>query len=517
MVTMDPSPTVDEFGAEAYDFLAAHQAPFQKFTESLLCLVGISHYYDLDNDVYPTFLTKAQALIMDLFAFIRHADPTKVRISERQIMEGQVPLLEATRGRVIPLAGENEQGDQHDNVKDVEPHDLDEGGDIQAAVADKPKVQKKRRRANGASGSDHPPKKLREDHSNSSNVSARTGGKSLVAIQELFERSTLNVEVGVSTAATVPFVTSSVTLTPERKGGDNTDSISGPNLRTQRPGERFEISSDSSHHSSTNVADVEVTSIVRSPLPPPSVMTAAVAANAIVGASSAPALGAGTEPIYVPKWNVINNSTPDDLEVCRSMIDQLAPPEFFSQLCVINYDQLFVEFNVGACQTCLNAEVRLRSEHNLRERKKFERKCEAEAAEAIHLRIQVFVVEATKAARASELDSLTEHNLALEGEKSTLEGQVTALEFTVGSKDTELASVNAQVAKLNDDLSSLQLSLDELSTKPATLKSQKDSLTDQVKMLSDRVVELDSDRMGMAVHLDEEFYPRFLTTIAGQR
>ncbi|GKE48211.1 hypothetical protein Tco_1479469, partial [Tanacetum coccineum] len=59
MVTRDPSPTVDEFSAEACDFLAAHQAPFQKFTESLLCLVGISHYYDLDNDVYPTFLTKA--------------------------------------------------------------------------------------------------------------------------------------------------------------------------------------------------------------------------------------------------------------------------------------------------------------------------------------------------------------------------------------------------------------------------------------------------------------------------
>ncbi|GKF60501.1 hypothetical protein Tco_0177287, partial [Tanacetum coccineum] len=120
MVTMDPSPTTDEFSLEAYDFLAAHQAPFQKFTESLLCLVGICRYYDLDNDVYPTFLIDAGEE-MDLFAFIRHADPTKVRISERQIMEGQVPLLKSTWGRVIPLASENEQGDQHDNVKDVEP------------------------------------------------------------------------------------------------------------------------------------------------------------------------------------------------------------------------------------------------------------------------------------------------------------------------------------------------------------------------------------------------------------
>ncbi|GKG43905.1 hypothetical protein Tco_0482998, partial [Tanacetum coccineum] len=32
-----------------------------------------------------------------------------------------------------------------------------------------------------------------------------------------------------------------------------------------------------------------------------------------------------------------------------------------------------------------------------------------------------------------------------------------------------------------------------------------------------RVVELDSELMGMAIHLDEEFYPRFLTTIAIRR
>nr|GEW74182.1 putative reverse transcriptase domain-containing protein [Tanacetum cinerariifolium] len=36
----------------------------------------------------------------------------------------------------------------------------------------------------------------------------------------------------------------------------------------------------------------------------------------------------------------------------------------------------------------------------------------------------------------------------------------------------------------------------------------------QVKVLSDHVAELDSELMGMVVHLDEEFYLRFLTTIA---
>ncbi|GJW96660.1 putative reverse transcriptase domain-containing protein [Tanacetum coccineum] len=52
---------------------------------------------------------------MYLFAFINHADPTKVRIGEKQIEEGQTPLLKSTRGCVVPLIGVNDQGDQNDD------------------------------------------------------------------------------------------------------------------------------------------------------------------------------------------------------------------------------------------------------------------------------------------------------------------------------------------------------------------------------------------------------------------
>ncbi|GJV84800.1 hypothetical protein Tco_1524698 [Tanacetum coccineum] len=272
--------------------------------------------------------------------------------------------------------------------------------------------------------------------------------------------------------------------------------------------------------------------------------------------------------------NVINDSALDDPEVCRSKIDQLASPGFFSQLHGMDYDQLFTEFNVGAArQTCLCVEVRLRSEHNYRGRKKFERKCqrqtdllkekdaeiaslkaqlslkEAEATKAIHLRGQVSVAETTKSARVSELNSFKEQNSVLEEEKGVLDGKVTALESVVVAKETELASLTTQTAKLTQDLSSLQLSFNELSIKASSLESQRDGLIDQVssletacsvlrdqvsnyeifkehieavqdeqiKVLNDRVAELDSDLMGMAVHLDEEFYPRFLTTIVGRR
>ncbi|GJZ66501.1 hypothetical protein Tco_0623197 [Tanacetum coccineum] len=460
---------------------------------------------------------------MDLFAFIRHADPTKVRIVERQIEEGQVSLLESIEGRVIPLAGGDEQGGQNDNVDVAGPHDLNEEGggaevgdqteesdrvvqdeevnivvdeDVQVVVADKPKGTRRKRKAiGGVSGSNLPPKKLREYHGTFGDAGASTAGKSIAVLQDLLDRSTLAVEVGVTAATT-------------------------------HPAKRFVISSDSSHHYSTNGADVEVTSIVRSSILPPPVMIAIVAATAVAGTSSALVLGAGTEPviqslftdstspsvmnsetlqqIYVPKWNMINDSALDNPEVCHDMIDQLAPLGFFSQLHDMDYDQLFAEFNVGAArQMWLSAEVRLRSEHNFRERKKFERKCNRQAD---LLKEKDDKIASLKAS-FNELNNLKERNLTLEGEKSTLEGQVAMLESAAASKDIELASVNTQVAKLNHDLSSLQLSCDELSIKAASLESQKDSLTDHDEQ----------ELMGMAVHLDEEFYPRFMTTIAGWR
>ncbi|GKG33416.1 hypothetical protein Tco_0433575, partial [Tanacetum coccineum] len=83
---------------------------------------------------------------------------------------------------------------------------------------------------------------------------------------------------------------------------------------------------------------------------------------------------------YIPKWNVINDYALDDPDVCRGVIDHLAPLALFSQLRSMDYEQLFVEFNVGAArQTCLSSEVRLRLEHELRGRKKFEGKCAMQA------------------------------------------------------------------------------------------------------------------------------------------
>ncbi|GJR83065.1 hypothetical protein Tco_0153850 [Tanacetum coccineum] len=434
----------------------------------------------LTNNV-PEHLKMEMEIPMDLFSFIRHANPTK--------------------GRVIPLPNEDDHGYQNENTNSLN----EEGGNAE---------QENRFEEDDRVGQDDnivvDDDRLREDHDTSGSVGARTRGK-----------------------ATVPFITSSVTPTLERKGGRNTDSIYRPNLHTQHLFERFLISSDFSHHSSTNSADAEVASLVRSSVLLLPVMTAVVATTAVADIFFTSVLG----------------SVLDDHDVCHSVVNQLAPHGLFSQLRGMDYDQLFAKFNVRAArQTCLAAEVRMRFEHNLRERKRFERKCVRQADLLKEKDDEIADLKAQLSLKEAEVAEAI-HLCTLDEEKNTLEGQVVALESAAATKDTELASLNAQTAKLTQDLSILQLSCDELNTKSVSLKSERDDLADQVssleatcfrlhdqvsgyelfkehceaiqnaqvKDLSDRVAGSDFKLMDLALHLDEEFYPRFLTTIAGQR
>ncbi|GJX94115.1 hypothetical protein Tco_0348701 [Tanacetum coccineum] len=432
---------------------------------------AVYRYYEFDDDIYSVFLTNDD--VQDAGTHVVQDEGVNI------VADEEVETTVAEDGEVNIMTD--------DEIQDV--------------VADKPnKARKKRKAASGANGSSVPPKKIREDHGTSGGVGASTAGKSLVALQGLLEH--------------------------KREGGEHIDSVSGPNLRTRHPAEIFVISSDSSHHSSTNVADAEVTLIVMSSVPPPLIMIAAIATTAIAGVTSALVHGLGTEPVHhsifrdfaspsATEADVSGPSHPASAEVCWSMVDQLAPP---------------------------SAEVRLRSEHNYKERKKFKRKCNRQAD---LLREK----DAAEGARINELNGLKARNLVLEWEKSNLEGKAAALEFVVSVKNAECASWYVQTTKLTQYLSDLQLLFDELNIKAASLESQKDNLAsqvsslkatcsgrrdqvsgyelfkeqykvvqdEQVKVLSDKVVGLDAELMGMALHLDEEFYPHFLTTIAGQR
>nr|GEV91263.1 hypothetical protein [Tanacetum cinerariifolium] len=73
----DPHPTPAEFNADVCNYLADNTAPFRKLSEPFLCFVGISRYYDLDENCYPTFWANDDE------------DPNKVRIGEREVAKGE--------------------------------------------------------------------------------------------------------------------------------------------------------------------------------------------------------------------------------------------------------------------------------------------------------------------------------------------------------------------------------------------------------------------------------------------
>ncbi|GKG39750.1 hypothetical protein Tco_0463895, partial [Tanacetum coccineum] len=93
-VSKDPLSKSSQFNAEHYATLVAYPAPFHKYPKPFLCLIGIRRNYTLDEDTSEE---------MDLLSFIRTADPTDVRVGERQRAKGEPRLLETTVGRVVPL------------------------------------------------------------------------------------------------------------------------------------------------------------------------------------------------------------------------------------------------------------------------------------------------------------------------------------------------------------------------------------------------------------------------------
>ncbi|GJX41273.1 hypothetical protein Tco_0256263 [Tanacetum coccineum] len=486
----DPFPKPTEFSADDYVVLVAHPAPFWKFPEPFLCLIGMSRNYTLDEDTYPTFLHE-----MDLFAFIQVADPTKVKVGERERAEEEARLLDSTVGCVVPLlpvAPARTESELEASVERL----FDDGGSadqgdsatrgghdaktesvmrvriivVKNVTAERPKrPRKKRQAATDAGGSSHPPKKLRGDFGTFGE--AATSGKSPSNLKELLASSMLNVEVGVTAVVTLPMVTYSVSATPEHESGPPTNFITGLNLPTLYLTERFVISSDSSHHSSTNAAEAGIDSFIRSVTPPP-VMTEAVTTTNVASIPFAPALEIGTKVItlvyasmfhdsdftgtvkldaagssyvpekelsmrsrdinsetihevFVPQWNVSNDTLLDDHDFSREFIDHLAPPILFAYIHKMDYHHLFTKFHVGtARQACLNAEVRM---------------------------------------------------------------------------DLELEGLNAVVS---------------------SLRSQNDGLVDQdaqMNAVNENVAKLDADLLEMACHLEEKIYPHLLTTISGMR
>ncbi|GJZ44065.1 hypothetical protein Tco_0591320 [Tanacetum coccineum] len=551
---------------------------------------------------------------MDFLLSIQIANPTKMRVGERQRAEDEPRLLDTTVGRVVPLlpiaparaeseldASVDKLFDEGGSGNQAEQGDSASGGHgvgiqlvseaVETVVEDAAPVQPRRQRkrktiVSDAGGPSHPPKKLREDHGTPSG--APVGGKSRYVVQRLLARAVQNAEVRGEPIPTLPFVTSSVSATPEREDEGHTDSATGLNLRTIGAPPRFVISSDSSHHSGANIAEAEVDSFARPSVPLMTVATtvtstvdpATTVKEKFVGPSvfGGDSSGGGADhtvggfsdltgsdfilggirtvispdtdlqKVYIPQWSVTNGSRLDDGRTCREMVDEFAPPKFFASVREMEHDQLFTEFNVGAArQMSLSAEVRMRAEYNIKEKRRLNSVVEgknsllkakdeeveslkaqllmkeAEAAEAIRLRAEASKFEVVEKSLRDEVKVLKEQNATLEQERTDLGVKVADLAASVKVREQEVADLDAQVtfAKSQSDNFADRTSSAGLQEKVTAYEKFIDQLEkfqdEKMKEVNEKFDKICTDFVEMALHLEEKFYPHLLTTISGRR
>nr|GEY44407.1 ribonuclease H-like domain-containing protein [Tanacetum cinerariifolium] len=486
------------------------------------------------------------------------ADPTKVKVGERERAIGEARLLDSTVGRVVlllPVAPARAESDLEGSVEKL----FNEGGNadqVDSAISGGQEAE----------------------------VGIATGVRIVAEENMATERprhpqKKRQVIADTGAVPTLPMVTSSVSATPENESGAPSDSITGPNVCTIDASERFIISLDSSHHSSTHASEAEGDSFIRSGIIPP-VMTKVVVTSHVVDIplvlemdvkvtspmraslfqvsdsteivkadiagpsySAKQDLSMGSRElnsetlrqVFVLQWNFLNDSLLDHYDVSREFVNHLAPLALFSCIREMDYHHLFTEFIVGtAHQAFLNAEVKMRIEYCLSERKRLESKCEkkadllkvrdakieslkarlllkeTEAAEVIHLCDRVSTSEVMKKKHVSEIDALKQKNVAFKNKKGSLDGKVVELQSLVSTKDLKLKELNMHELEVTcccERLSGYENLTD-------WLEEFQDA---QLKVVNDKVAKLNADLAKMACHLEEKFYPHLLTTISGQR
>ncbi|GJX31565.1 hypothetical protein Tco_0241420 [Tanacetum coccineum] len=360
---------------------------------------------------------------IDLFSFIRIADPTKVRVSERQRTEGEPKLLDTIVGRVVPLL----PGDSVSGGHGVGILQVSETAEI--VVEDAAPVS---------------------------------------VLQRLLAGAVLNPEVGIAALPTLPFITSYVSVTPDR---DN-----------------------SSHHSGANIAEAEVDSFARPSIPLMTVATTVTSTvdpattvkekfveSSIFGGDSS---GGGADhtvggfsdltgsdfivggirtvispdvnlqKVYVPQWSVTIGSHLDD--------------------------------GRAASQMSLSAEVRMRAEYNIRERRRLNYVVEekssllkARDAEIESLKAQLLVKEA-KAAKAIRLRAKASKFEVIE---KSLQGEVIVLKYYNTTLEKEKSELDVKVVDLVASVKVREQEAADLDAMVTSVKSQNDNLVDQVHEL----------------------------------
>ncbi|GJW74781.1 hypothetical protein Tco_0134151 [Tanacetum coccineum] len=187
----------------------------------------------------------------------------------------------------------------------------------------------------------------------------------------------------------------------------------------------------------------------------------------------------------------------------------------------------------GSTQICLGSEVRSRAEHELELKEKLNAKYAArgkllEEKDSEILRLKSQLEE--KEAEAAEVICLRDQVSSLSGEKSTLTTEVSALKVTITQKDNDISLLDSHATHLASSLDDAKVACGEAGTKITSLASERDRLAsedfkekmevqqeEQAQELYNHVAELEAYVMDVSGRLEGEFYPTYLTLLAGRR
>nr|GEV50730.1 hypothetical protein [Tanacetum cinerariifolium] len=449
----------------------------------LLCVVGISRGYYLEDEVYPTFLYDDDRDI-DLFNLIRASNPTKVKTGSRPRAPHEVPLLTLISNRVIEMddpaaatdssgvpstierstldfsheAGVSDQGTATPKMpssKDVPATDALGAAQAEEAATDPPAAMESHKRGRNRTNVNAPPKVLRRDHTHPRPIGSAHGGKSLAAIQ-----------LGLSSTRPVPV--------PENALAG----VSDPNP--------LSFADPQSRHPA-NIAQS-------------SQGTAAAVDPDSENASSPFAVGS-SESIYRPEWGVANGSLLDTLEACQDLVDHVAPPGYFSKLRHLHNDEFLRQYNINlARQVAMGSQLRLR----FKQKAKLLRKSVAQVARR------------DKKIQARELE--------IKNLEALLEAETNVKKVA----EDRSAGLSQELKDMRSWFSDLQVSNKHLSQQVATLQEQV-SRDEKMKVAFKKFKRYEDDRVeqrcaeiearldARIIDFDAELYPRMLIAIVGRR
>ncbi|GJY25513.1 hypothetical protein Tco_0400239 [Tanacetum coccineum] len=408
-VVKDPLPMDEAVDLPCVELLNENRTLIRKYPETFLCLVGLSRSFT-DIDVRPTLLHDNDEE-MGMLDFVKSVDPFKVKVGERTLAENEVLLITETENRVISPSTQTISLVDH-NIQDE--LNVNSG--------------KRKKRVAFVSGSP-PVKKAWAEGIVISEARPSTAGKSPTALRRLIRQSEQAAAgSGSAAAATEDITSSSVTLTLEHVFEDALHD----NVRTRPPTGHFVVLSSSSADTDILAAS-QVAPRVSSqvgvsvpttesagdghPASAPKFETGTLSATPSHGSSadyfyeSQTIDFATAMNVYVPNWNVTNNGQLDDPVICRSLLDNVTPPSYWSAL-----------RNQSDRDTKI-AELKVKLE-----------KSKSEAAEAEELRKRVSDLEALVPVRSCEVTNLTTQNAGLLKRVSAMDSECDSLKSQVVGK-----------------------------------------------------------------------------------